>query len=364
MIKIIKNGTILLTCFLVGNAFADEASFKSKIPLKVSGYIESYHIHDFNRSSIGTRPSFAFSHNETGKPSINLAIIQADLDFENVRAHLALGSGTYMRANYAREPDSLQKIYAANVGVKLSSQRNLWLDAGVMPSHVGFESAIGLQNWTLTRSILADNSPYFETGAKVSYTSEDKRWYASALILNGWQRIQRADGNTTPTFGHQLTYQPSPQLTLNSSSLIGNDQSDRDRKMRYFHNFYAQYQFDERWGLIAGFDIGAQQKVRGSDSYDIWLSPVLIGRYRYSDTVSIAARAEYYQDINGVIVETNAPNGFRTQSYSANIDYQFLKNINLRAELRKFYSKDKIFTHDDGLNKDSLIFTTAMIFTF
>jgi len=58
----------------------------------------------------------------------------------------------------------------------------------------------------VTRSTLADNSPYFETGEKLSYTSDDSKWFASGLILNGWQHIQRPDSNTTPSIGYQLTY--------------------------------------------------------------------------------------------------------------------------------------------------------------
>lgn len=366
MIKL-KHTQYLLSIFvlLVSHMLcAEELDLKASSPFKVIGYLESYYSHDFNRSSSGIRPSFAYSYQKTAKPSINLAMMKAELSFEKLRANLALGSGSYMRANYAQEPDNLQKVFEANVGVKLSSQHHIWLDAGVMPSHIGFESAIGLQNWTLTRSILADNSPYFETGAKLSYTSEDGQWYASALVLNGWQRIQRANGNTTPTFGHQLTYKPNNKWTLNSSSLIGNDQSDRERKMRYFHNFYAEYHLDEKWSLLAGLDIGAQQKIRGSDQYDIWFSPVMIGRYRYSDQVSIAARAEYYQDAKGVIVETNTQHGFRTQSYSANIDYRLDENVDLRVELRKYYSKDQIFEKNDGLSRHALVLTTAMILSF
>jgi hypothetical protein len=75
-------------------------------------------------------------------------------------------------------------------------------------SHIGFESAIGKDCWNLTRSILADNSPYYESGAKLSYTSKNEKWFISGLILNGWQRIQRVEGNNLPAFGHQLTFKP------------------------------------------------------------------------------------------------------------------------------------------------------------
>src|SRR5690606_24702719 len=158
--------------------------------------------------------------------------------YENkrVRANLGLGIGSYMNANYAAEEGVLKNIYEANVGIKLSKEHDLWLDAGVMPSHIGFESAIGADCYTLTRSILADNSPYFETGAKLSYSTKNGKWDMAVLVMNGWQRIQRVEGNSTPALGHQLTYRPSEKITLNSSSFIGNDKPDEAKQMRYFHN--------------------------------------------------------------------------------------------------------------------------------
>lgn len=353
--------TMLVFCV---NVSAAEDSASEEDRLKISGYVESYYIYDANDPTGSTRPNFVYSHNRVGKPSINLAMIKASFNQPYIRANLAIGSGTYMRANYAQEPKDLQKLLEANVGVRLSSDSDVWLDAGILPSHIGFESAIGLDNWTVTRSMLADNSPYFETGLRLSYTSDDGQWYLSGLLLNGWQRIQRPDGNTTPAIGHQLTYKPNAAITLNSSSFIGNDKSDQAKKMRYFHNLYGQFQLSEHWGLIAGFDIGAEQAEKNSSRYHVWYTPVLVARYAYSDQCSFAFRAEYYQDKNEVIVTTNTPNGFKTFSYSANVDYKPMNNLALRAELRTFKSKDEIFEKESGLSDDGLMVTAAAIVYF
>jgi hypothetical protein len=80
--------------------------------------------------------------------------------------------GNYAQYNLLTEPTWAQFIYEANVGFKISRKQNVWLDAGIMPSHIGFESAVSADCWTLTRSILAENSPYYETGVKISYTNQ------------------------------------------------------------------------------------------------------------------------------------------------------------------------------------------------
>jgi len=347
------------------NSAAEEIANLSSSPLKISGYVEGYYSHDFNYASPHKRPSFIYSYNNAETPEINLGLIKASFTTSSVRANLGLAAGTYMNANYVAEKGIYQHIYEANVGLKLSDKHDIWLDVGVMPSHIGFESAIGSENWTLTRSMMADNSPYFETGAKLSYTSPDGKWYVSGLVLNGWQRINNPKGNSTPSIGHQITYKPTDRLTINSSSFIGNDKSDDARQMRYFHNLYAQLQLDDAWSLTTGLDVGAEQKLEDKGSYNVWFTPIAIVKYRFSDRASIAARAEYYQDKNGVIISTGTPNGFKTQGYSVNFDYKLHSAVLWRTELRQFISKDKIFQIGDGDFSDrNLMATTALAVSF
>jgi hypothetical protein len=354
-----------LFCLALTAQADDVQTPSSHNPVQLSAYLESYLIHDFNDPANNRRPGFVYSHNITDSPSINLAMLKAALTTDRVRGNLALGSGTYMRANYAAEPHGLRNIYEANLGLKLSSEHDLWLDIGVMPSHIGFESAIGMDNWTLTRSLMADNSPYFETGAKLTYTTEDGKWLVSGLLLTGWQRIHRPDGNTTPAIGHQLTYKPSDKLTINSSSFIGNDKSDAQRQMRYFHDFYVQWQLNEQWGLITALDIGAEQAAPGSDRYNVWFSPNMVLRYTYSDQLQFAARLEHYRDKHGVIISTGTDHGFQTTGYSVNMDYRLNTRMVWRNELRQLNSRDAIFDKNGSrLVDNNLMAVTALTISF
>ncbi len=332
--------------------------------LKFSGYLETYYLYDSGNPSDHNRPGFVYAFNRHNEITLNIGMIKAAYETDKVRGNLALMTGTYSNANLSAEPGVLKNIYEANAGVKISKTKNLWVDAGIFASHIGFESAIGKDCWNLTRSILADNSPYFESGVKISYTSDDNKWFASGLILNGWQRIQRVDGNNTPAFGHQLTYKPNSKVTLNSSSYVGNDSPDSIRQMRYFHNLYGQFQLSEEFGLIIGFDLGAQQKSKDSNDYNTWYAPEVIARYSPSDKVSIAARCEYYSDENGVVIATNTPNGFKTFGYSLNLDYNIASNVMWRVEVRDLSSKDKVFTLDNQPSTQNYFITTAIAISF
>ncbi len=332
--------------------------------LQLSGYLETYYVYDFNEPENHVRPTFLYSFNRHNEVALNLGFIQAEYERERVRGKLAFMAGTYSNANLAAEEGVFKNIFEANVGVKLSSTKNLWLDAGIFASHIGFESAIGQNCWNMTRSLLAENSPYYLSGAKISYTSDNEKWFLSGLLLNGWQRIQRVEGNQTPAFGHQITYMPNEKITLNSSSFIGNDYPKDEKKMRYFHNFFAQMQLTERFGLIAGFDIGAEQKEKESSEYNTWYSPVLIARFGLSDKVNLATRIEYYSDENGVIIGTGTPNGFQTMGYSLNLDYRITPTVWWRIEGRTFNSQDEIFIKNNEILKTNTFLGTSLSVRF
>lgn len=340
-------------------------STEKQNPLTISGYAEIYYSYDFNRPQNHTRPGFIYSHNRANEVALNLGFIKANYATENVRANLALATGSYMNANYAAEPDVLKNIYEAYIGIKISKNENLWIDAGIMPSHIGFESAIGKDNWTLTRSLIAENSPYFETGAKLGYTTKNEKWYLAALYLNGWQRIQRIDGNSTPAFGTQITFKSSDKVTLNYSTFAGNDKPDSIKKMRYFHNLYGIFQLNNQWGITAGIDYGMEQKVKGSSAFNNWLVPVLLVRYTPHDRWGFTARAEYYVDKNETIIATGTANGFNTFGASFNVDYMIHNNVLWRTELRTLISKDDIFLkNNNNFTDNNTALTTSLSISF
>jgi hypothetical protein len=354
----------LLLLLSIGSLTLQAQNDSTKNPLTISGYVETYYAFDFGNPSNQNRPGFVYSHNRHNEVNLNLGFVKAAYAKDNVRANLALMAGTYANANLAAEPGVLRNIFEANAGVKISNKKNVWIDAGIFASHIGFESAIGKDCWNLTRGILADNSPYYESGVKVSYTSDNGKWFMSGLILNGWQRIQRVPGNNTPSFGHQITFKPNSAITLNSSSFIGSDSPDSARLMRYFHNFYGQFQLSDKFGIIAGFDIGAQQQVKGSSKMNTWYTPVVIVKLSPSAKNNIAARVEYYSDANGVIISTGTPNGFKTWGYSINYDRLISDNVMWRIEGRGFSGKDKTFVKDGQASNTNFFVTTALAISF
>lgn len=339
------------------------AQEEQKPSIAWSGYVEAYYQYDFNKPSDNNRPTFIYSHNRHNEFNLNLGFLKGSYSAEKVRANLALAAGTYMNANYAAEPGVLKNIYEANAGIKLSKKKNLWIDAGIFSSHIGFESAISKDCWTLTRSILADNSPYYEAGAKITYTTDDGKWLLSALALNSWQRIKRVDGNSLMSWGTQVQFKPSGKVMVNYSSFIGTDKPDSARQLRVFHNLYGIFQLSNKLGLTLGFDIGTEENATGRGT-NTWYSPIGILRLAINDKWAIAGRAEHYNDKNDVIVSTGTANGFQLTGYSLNIDHAPAKNVLARIEARIFNSKDRIFSKDEDVKKTNTFITSSVAVLF
>jgi hypothetical protein len=336
----------------------------SKSLLKFAGYAEVYYSYDFGNPGNHERPFFFYNFNRSNETNLNLGFINANYASKNVRANFGLMVGTYAQYNLSAEQLLLRNIWQANVGVKLSRKRNFWLDAGVFPSHIGFESAVGKSCDALTRCIIGDNTPYYESGIKIGYTSDNSKWFLSALVVNGWQRITRVNGNNTPALGTQITFTPNGIVTFNYSTFIGNDKPDTVSQMRYYHNFYATLNATDKFRITLGFDYGIEQKSKGSDKYNSLYSPVMILRYQCCNMLAVAVRGEYYNDKNGIIIATGTPNGFQTYGYSLNFDYKINDNVLWRIEGRGLSSKDKIFTLDNQVSNQNYFVTTSLAIVF
>jgi len=355
--------TILLAAgtILGMHVMAQEQPVKEEPKIAFSGYVEAYYSFDLNEPADHLRPGFLYNHNRHNELNVNLAYLKGSYTSDRVRANLSIMAGTYAQYNLAAESELMRHVYEANVGVRIG--KNVWVDAGIMPSHIGFESAITKDNMTLSRSLGAENSPYYEAGAKITWSPNEK-WTLAAMYLNGWQRIKRVDDNQTPAFGTQVTFKPGSKVTLNWSTFVGNDKPDSVRRMRYFNDVYGIFSITDKFSLIAGFDYGLEQKEKGKSDLNNWYTPVLIAKYAFTDKIALAGRYEYYNDENGVIIATGTPDGFKTSGYSLNFDVAPVSNVLFRLEGKLYSSKDDIFAKHTEVKNSNVALTASLAVSF
>jgi len=334
--------SLIVTLSIASSIFSSNSD-----TLIFSGYAELYYGYDFSNPADHNRPNYFYNYVRHNELNLNLAMAKLNYISDNIRTNFGVMFGNYAQYNLSSEPTWAQFIYEVNVGVKLSKSKNLWLDAGIMPSHIGFESAIGADCWTLSRSILAENTPYYEAGLKLSYTSQNEKWYLAGMYLNGWQKIAKSDYTQKPSFGMQITYKPSSKFTLNYSNFIGSNFPDSIHNLRLFHNFYTIFTLTDRLGLTLGIDIGNEIFTKNNNLSN-WGSPVAIVRYNFNEATSAAFRLEYYTDPYNVIISPEYLD-FKVFGSSFNVDYRIWNKLLWRNEIKLLNSPSPIY----GDNKKS-----------
>lgn len=329
--------------------------------LTIDGFVDAFYSYDFNQPTEKEKQPYFYNYNRHNRVAVNQGLVRLAVQHQKYRAHFAIQSGSYSTDNYVSEPGLIKHIFEAYAGISVNRMNTLWVDAGIFASHIGFESVNSFDNWTLTRSLLADNSPYYLSGLKLTYKPGDK-WTFLGLVSNGWQHIKNPNGKISPALGTQVTFSPSPKALINWSTFLGTDDPDTLRRIRYFNNFYTQLQLTKRLGLIVGFDAGMQQRSKGTSSYDVWYSPVAIARYRLEEKWLVGFRAEYYQDKTGIIIRTDTPQGFATSGLSLNVDYQPFKNMLCRIEGRLLDSQERVFNNKNGASTSDAFITSSISF--
>ncbi len=357
----IKNWLSGLVLFSAFTSYGQEEQDTTKVKLRMSAYIESYYSFDPKKPSQHQKPAFTYSHHRNNEISVNLAMLKLAYQTDRVRSNLALAAGSYMNANYAAEEGIYKAIYEANVGYKISKDANLWIDAGIMPSHIGPESAIGIDNINLTRSLAADNSPYFETGVKLSYQNSDATWNIAVLAVNGWQRIQLPTQSTGLSFGHQIQYKPTESLLINSSSYMGKEGAD---SLRMFHDFYVQIDLNEGLRLIGLFDFAIQRRSQGMKKAKYWTAG-LQAKYQFNNRLHLNGRLEYFKDKEGMILAATSTALKSLYGASAGFDLRLVDNLVWRVEYRYLQANSNAFYNRDTLSeRRNNAYNTAITWRF
>ncbi|HQR17656.1 MAG TPA: porin [Gemmatimonadales bacterium] len=307
-------------------------------------FIDTYFAWDFGQPDAFDRP-FTTQPARHDEFNVNLAFIEAKLTGEKVRGRVALQAGTSVQANYAGEPnvgsvsgdDLARIIQEAWVGVRVSPK--IWVDGGIYFSPIGWEGFISWDNPTYTRSLLADYTPYFVTGAKATWAASSKVT-VQLHVVNGWQIV--SENNPDKSVIARVDWQATPKLALAYAFYAGNEQLDTlPARTRYYNQLLARVSAGHGWDFWGTFDVGVQTVPDASSQ--TWYGAVVIGRKALSSRVAVVGRVEGHSDRDQVLILTGTPDGFRTIGGSIGVDVQPEEYLKWRTELRGFTSSDPVW---------------------
>ena len=348
---------------------AKPAATDTKPTVTFGAFVDGYYAWDFDRPATFDR-AYTTQPARHAEFNVNLAFVEAKLEGPNVRGRFAVQFGTSVQANYAGEPHIgrisgpgvSQYIQEASIGYKISP--TLWVDGGVFFAHTGFEGWISRDNLAYTRSLIAEFSPYYEAGVKLTWTPSSAVT-AQLLVLNGWQNI--SNYNTPPATGIRVDYVASPLLTLSYDNFFGDVAADGvPAQYRLYHDLIAQITLSSRWQLAGTFSLGTQSRSTPDGKTATWYGFSVFAKYKVGPRVSLVARLERYADPDQVIVMTGLPDAFRTNGASLGVDVTPVPRLLWRTELRGFRSDAAVWPlHRSGdFGKDDLFAVTSLALTF
>jgi hypothetical protein len=350
--------SIAATAQIVNTAMLDTSDFRFQGKVTVEGYLDAYYAYDFNKPADGNR-AYAVSMHRHNEMTINLGFIDLKYSSSRLRARLVPGFGTYMNANYAAEPGTLKNLVEASAGVRLFSNKNVWLEVGVFGSPYTNESAISKDHLAYTRSFAPEFVPYYLSGLKL-HVPLMPHLNATFYLLNGWQQI--ADTNSGKAVGTQLEYRPSDYVLINWNTFVGREQSATDPFSgdRYFTDLFLIYT-KNRWAWTTCAYGGQQEQTTGKAA---WWTINAIARYAITPTLSTTLRAEYFEDLKGVQIASLSGGGFSSSSASLGVNYKAAENMLLRLEGRAFFSDTQVYQRNTRFVSNSALLTTNVTIWF
>lgn len=353
--------------FISSVSFADE----SKPNISWGGFVDTQYAFDFNNPSNGDR-AYSTQPARSNEFNLNLGFLDVNVNADKLRGRFALQAGTSVQSNYSAEPsrgsisgpDLSRHIQESRIGYRISDKT--WVDAGIFFAHVGAESWISRDNLTLTRSLVADYSPYYLSGVKLTHSASEALTF-QLLITNGWQNI--SENNTDKNVGTGIEYSWD-HLSVAYNTLIGNEVSPdlngtpRSGEFRHFHNFILRSKNTESFEWAAQFDIGFQQKPSNSE-FSRWSGGSLMGRYKIGDGQKVSFRLEHFNDPDQVILVTNRPENFNAFGGSIGFDQTLEYKISWRTELRYLVADADVFPKNStDFSKENLTAVTSLALSF
>lgn len=319
----------------------------ASLPVTFSGYAEVYYQYNLNQPENGITNYRGFD-NRSQTFSLSNVALDALWDHENIVGRLALQIGSTPSTYYLAEParagaaganatdlELWKYLQQAYVGYRFPLGGGLLVQAGLFLSPIGPESLAVKDSWNYSRSNLFFGLPFYHTGARATYSIND-RWSVTLAAYNGWNSV--VDGNDSPSVSAQLLYTRPDTVTWSLLYFGGVERptgAPEGAPWRHLADTHVTWSATSRLAFIAQANAGFERNRFGTSA---WGAGAVSARVQVHPRVYLAARGDAFGEGVAESAEGAASPIFWPVSWvasgTATIDVRPHDRVSFRLEYR------------------------------
>ena len=277
--------------------------------IAVNGFVSASYSYNTNRPASGTNQFRVFDFDDnTFKVDVAELVIQkavakpgetgfrVDAVAGGSIPRVSAAAGLFRDSSGKAQDFDLQQAFVSWIAPVGSGLR---LDFGKYVTNHGYEVIEGYDGYNdnATRSFSFGYAiPFTHTGIKASYAFGDTI-SAMLMLANGWDNVK--DNNSSKSFGAQLTFTPSKNITVIANYMVGPEQNDNNHDLRNVVGANALWKLSDLTALSIDLVYGTEPNAVTLGETAMWNGIVGYARFGLSDTFALILRGEFFNDRDG-----------------------------------------------------------------
>jgi len=234
------------------------------------------------------------------------------------------------------------------------------IKAGRMTTLAGNEVIEGYANWNITRSVSFGYAiPFTHTGVRMSYALFDGFLTVYNGVNNGWDND--IDANTYKTLENAVSFSPFKNTKWTTATYFGPETTNaaqvdgpNGRKRFLITNVFS-WDATQKLSFAGEFDYGNQNRFQLNsdgilDHRATWYDVAAYARYKLTEKLAVAYRAEWFDDAQRYRNWTNSATGLsdtpKDLANTLTLEYKPYENVIARGEYRIDHANANVFNTD------------------
>ncbi len=234
------------------------------------------------------------------------------------------------------------------------------IKAGRLTTLAGNEVIEGYNDWNISRSVSFGYAiPFTHTGVRAQYSLFDGFLTVYNGVNNGWDND--IDTNTYKTLENAVSFSPFKNTKWTTATYFGPETTNAlqvdgpNGRKRFLITNVASWDATNKLSFTGEFDYGNQNRFQVNtdgnlDHRATWYDLAAYAKYKLTDKLAVAYRAEWFDDAQRYRNWTNSATGLsgtpRDLANTLTLEYKPYDNVIARGEYRIDHANAGVFNTD------------------